>query len=60
MFDDLPLDPEALINPVCGMVAADADQRLDWETTAPVAGQTPVWNDGRVRPLTWSCGRLFV
>ena len=53
-LDDLPLDPEALINPVCGMVAADADQRLDWETTAPVAGQTPVWNDGRVRPLTWS------
>lgn len=53
-LDDLPLDPEVLINPVCGMVAADADQRLDWETTAPVAGQTPVWNDGRVRPLTWS------
>ena len=53
-LDDLPLVPEVLINPVCGMIAADADQRLDWETTAPVAGQTPVWNDGRVRPLTWS------
>ena len=53
-LDDLPLIPEILINPVCGMVGAVADQRLDWDTTAPVAGQTPVWNDGRVRPLTWS------
>ena len=34
-LDDLPLIPEILINPVCGMVGAVADQRLDWDTTAP-------------------------
>lgn len=53
-LDELRLRPEILVNPVCGVVGSGVDRRLDWETTAPVAGRTPLWDGRRVRPLTWS------
>ena len=52
--DSLELREQCLVNPVCGAVGLGVEQRLDWETTAPVAGQTPLWDGRRIRPLTWS------